>query len=164
MTLPLRAQNPILYWKAARTNPRSCFDGANSQKACSATFDRLSHSSRRAAQFDSPVRGATFDQEARLLHSRTAAFRSAREGLRTNEEIIPMRLALSGLLFLVLTGVASADAQKLRFADVASDACAANCSAQAESCKRACPTTFSTPCLTACDNQGGTCRRSCSAK
>jgi hypothetical protein len=25
MTLPLRPQNPILFWKAARTNPRSCF-------------------------------------------------------------------------------------------------------------------------------------------
>ena len=75
-----------------------------------------------------------------------------------------MRLALSGLLFLLLTGMASADTRRLHFADAATDACAANCSAQAESCKRACPTTFSTPCLTACDNQGGTCRRSCNAK
>jgi hypothetical protein len=75
-----------------------------------------------------------------------------------------MRLAFSGLLFLFLSGTAFAGAEKLRVADSASDACASNCSAQAASCKRACPTTFSTPCVTSCDSQGETCRRSCSAK
>jgi hypothetical protein len=75
-----------------------------------------------------------------------------------------MRLALSGLLVLVLIGMASADTRKLHFADAAADACAANCSTQTASCKRACPTTFSTPCITSCDNQAETCRRSCNAK
>jgi hypothetical protein len=75
-----------------------------------------------------------------------------------------MRLAFSGLIFLTLTGTAFAGAQNLRVADAATDACAANCSTQAASCKRACPTTFSTPCITSCDNQAETCRRSCNAK
>jgi hypothetical protein len=75
-----------------------------------------------------------------------------------------MRLMYSGLLLLVLTGMASAGAQKLRFADATSDACAANCSTQAASCKRACPATFSTPCVTSCDNRAETCQRSCRAR
>jgi hypothetical protein len=75
-----------------------------------------------------------------------------------------MTFAYSGLLVLALSGIAFAGPQTLKFADATSDACSANCSTRAASCKRACPATFSTPCLTSCDNQAETCRRSCSAK
>jgi hypothetical protein len=63
---------------------------------------------------------------------------------------------------LLAPAVAQTSPKKLsRFADAASDACVANCANQNESCKRACPTTFSTPCLSACDSQAQTCRQGC---
>jgi hypothetical protein len=67
MTLPCRPQKFHLIGRLHAQIPRSCFNGANLQKACSATFDRLSHSARRVTQFDSPVGGAKFDQGARFL-------------------------------------------------------------------------------------------------
>ena len=45
-----------------------------------------------------------------------------------------------------------------------SDACMANCSSQADACKRVCPTTYNVPCLSACDSQAQTCRQSCRAQ
>jgi hypothetical protein len=77
-----------------------------------------------------------------------------------------MKFALTAAAFLTFIVAASADSgrPKLRFANAATDACVANCSTQAASCRRACPATFSTPCLTACDNQAETCARSCRAK
>jgi len=77
-----------------------------------------------------------------------------------------MKLAV-GVVFLIgLIGPALADPGmaakgKLRFADAAADACFSSCANQNESCKRVCPTTFSTPCLSACDSQAQTCRQSC---
>jgi hypothetical protein len=80
-----------------------------------------------------------------------------------------MRIILTTALLPTLLGAALADsgsagANKLRFADASSDACMGNCSTQAASCKRTCPTTFNTPCLDACDSQAQTCTRSCQAK
>jgi hypothetical protein len=75
-----------------------------------------------------------------------------------------MKLVCSALFFLALVGTAEAGGHRLRFADAAADACVANCSTQAASCRRVCPSTFNTPCLSACDNQAETCRRGCRAK
>jgi hypothetical protein len=50
-----------------------------------------------------------------------------------------------------------------RVADNA-DACVANCTNQAASCKRVCPTTLNTPCLNACDSQQQTCQQGCRRK
>jgi hypothetical protein len=78
-----------------------------------------------------------------------------------------MKVTLTAVITLTLISTASAAnqrADRLRLADAASEACMSNCSTQASSCKRTCPTTFSTPCLTACDNQAQTCTRSCQAK
>ena len=76
-----------------------------------------------------------------------------------------MKPLLGVMLFVTLIGPALADPmfskRKVRLADAASDACFANCSAQSDSCKRTCPTTFSTPCLNACDSQAQTCRQGC---
>ena len=76
-----------------------------------------------------------------------------------------MKFAFGAALLLSLIGPARAEPgivikSKLRFADAA-DACFANCTNQNASCKRVCPTTFSTPCLSACDSQAQTCRQSC---
>jgi hypothetical protein len=77
-----------------------------------------------------------------------------------------MKLALGAALLFSLAGTAvagtnSVDFSKMRFADAAADACFANCASENASCKRVCPTTFSTPCLSACDSQLQTCRQSC---
>lgn len=77
-----------------------------------------------------------------------------------------MKLALSVAIALCLIGTAVAGTNsvgvgKIRLADAAADACFANCSNQAESCRRVCPTTLSTPCLNTCDSQAQTCRLSC---
>lgn len=68
------------------------------------------------------------------------------------------------LVSLVATAVAEPVAvsdRTKRVADATTDACLANCASQAESCKRACPTTFRTPCVSACDSQAQTCTQSC---
>jgi hypothetical protein len=69
------------------------------------------------------------------------------------------------MVFLILTGAATAGPVSgkgnLRVADAAADACFASCASQAESCKRTCPTTFSAPCMSACDSQAQTCRQGC---
>jgi hypothetical protein len=77
-----------------------------------------------------------------------------------------MRLALGAALLFALLGTAvagtnSVGVSKIRLADAAADACFANCASQHASCKRVCPTTFSTPCLSACDSQLQTCRQGC---
>jgi hypothetical protein len=77
-----------------------------------------------------------------------------------------MKFAFSAALLLFQIGPALADPSfavksNLRFADAISDACFANCANANVSCKRVCPTTFSTPCLSACDSQMQTCRQSC---
>jgi hypothetical protein len=78
-----------------------------------------------------------------------------------------MKIAFSAAtLLLALIGTALADPgvvtkTKLRFADAAADACFANCANESASCKRVCPTTFSTPCLSACDSQAQTCKQAC---
>jgi hypothetical protein len=77
-----------------------------------------------------------------------------------------MRTMLGAALLMALLGAAVAEPglgpkSKLRFADAATDACFANCASQNQSCKRVCPTTFSTPCLSTCDTQAQTCRQSC---
>jgi hypothetical protein len=77
-----------------------------------------------------------------------------------------MKLVLGVALLFSLFGPAVAGTSivgnsKLRFADAAADACFANCANANASCKRVCPTTFSTPCLSACDSQMQTCRQSC---
>jgi hypothetical protein len=77
-----------------------------------------------------------------------------------------MKFVLAAIILLSAICDVQADThniQKYRIAD-SSDACFANCSSQNASCKRTCPTTFSTPCLSACDNQAQTCRQSCRAK
>jgi hypothetical protein len=76
------------------------------------------------------------------------------------------KLALGTALVVVLVATAVAEPGvalkgKLRFADAAADACMANCANENASCKRVCPTTFSTPCLSACDSQVQTCRQGC---
>jgi hypothetical protein len=80
-----------------------------------------------------------------------------------------MKIVRSAVLLLGLVQPAGADVSiaingKLRLADAAGDACYANCSSDNASCKRACPTTFSTPCLSACDSQLQTCRQGCQRK
>lgn len=75
-----------------------------------------------------------------------------------------MKLVLVALFLASLTGAAAAGTSsfsKLRFADAATDACFANCTDANNSCKRVCPTTFSSPCISACDSQAQTCRQSC---
>ena len=76
------------------------------------------------------------------------------------------RLTLGTVLVVALVGTALAEPgfalkSKLRFADATVDACMANCANENASCKRVCPTTFSTPCLSACDSQMQTCKLSC---
>lgn len=73
-------------------------------------------------------------------------------------------LATAALLALLGTAFADSGSSKLRFAQGSSQACMSSCSTQAESCKRACPATFSTPCLNACDSQAQICARSCQTK
>jgi hypothetical protein len=80
-----------------------------------------------------------------------------------------MRLVLSVTFLLAVAAPALAVhdvavKNKLRFADATSDACFANCASQNDSCKRVCPTTFSTPCVSACDSQAQTCRLSCQSR
>jgi hypothetical protein len=80
-----------------------------------------------------------------------------------------MRLVLSVTFLLAVAAptLAAHDVavkNKLRFADATSDACFANCASQNDSCKRVCPTTFSTPCISACDSQAQTCRQSCQSR
>jgi hypothetical protein len=77
-----------------------------------------------------------------------------------------MRMALSAVVLAILSGTALAESAtgfkaRLRVADAAADACFASCADQSASCKRVCPTTFSTPCLSGCDAQAQTCRQSC---
>ena len=75
-----------------------------------------------------------------------------------------VKFALAAVVLLNLLGAASAGLipvkGKWRIADAA-DACFASCANQVDSCKRSCPTTFSTPCVGACDSQAQTCRQSC---
>jgi hypothetical protein len=80
-----------------------------------------------------------------------------------------MKFTLATAVLLALLGTAFADsgstgASKLRLAQGSSQACMSNCSTQAESCKRACPATFSTPCLNSCDSQAQTCTRGCQTR
>jgi hypothetical protein len=78
--------------------------------------------------------------------------------------------SIAAVTLVLLLGIAPANAgpdqsARLRLAQASSSqACMSNCSTQAESCKRACPQTFSTPCLNACDSQAQTCSRSCQTK
>ncbi len=77
-----------------------------------------------------------------------------------------MRAVLSVAFLIAWVGLAVAEPgiltrKKLLFADAASDACFSRCADQNASCKRVCPTTFSTPCLSGCDTQAQTCRQSC---
>lgn len=76
-----------------------------------------------------------------------------------------MKPLLCVVLFFTLAGPVMAGTVsgigKIRLADAASDACFASCASQADSCKRVCPTTFSTPCVSSCDSQAQTCRQSC---
>jgi hypothetical protein len=77
-----------------------------------------------------------------------------------------MKLALSAVLLFSLIGAAFAESSvigksRLRLADATAEACFANCRDQNASCKRVCPTTFSTPCVSACDSQMQTCRQGC---
>ena len=72
----------------------------------------------------------------------------------------------TAFLFLVamgpsLTASGAASKGKLQFADAAADACLRSCATENESCKRVCPTTFSTPCLNSCDSRMQTCREGC---
>ena len=76
-----------------------------------------------------------------------------------------MKFTLAAAVIFALSGTAMASQSAplkalLRVAD-SSDACIANCSSQADSCKRVCPTTFNVPCLSACDSQAQTCRQGC---
>jgi hypothetical protein len=80
-----------------------------------------------------------------------------------------MKLALFATLLFSVAGTALAGTNavsvgKLRLADATADACFANCASQNASCKRVCPTTFSTPCLSACDSQMQTCTQSCQGR
>ena len=80
-----------------------------------------------------------------------------------------MRTVLGAAFLVALIGAAVAEPgvpfnRKLLYADAAADACFANCTNANASCKRVCPTTFSTPCLNACDSQAQTCRQSCQNK
>jgi hypothetical protein len=80
-----------------------------------------------------------------------------------------MKLALAAAILFSMVGFAAAGTGpvsigKLRLADATSDACFANCANQNASCKRVCPTTFSTPCLGACDSQMQTCTQSCQSR
>ena len=77
-----------------------------------------------------------------------------------------MRMVLGAVALAFLFGTAHAEPgsalrAKLRLADATADACFAGCADQNASCKRACPTTLSTPCLSGCDAQAQTCRQSC---
>jgi len=76
-----------------------------------------------------------------------------------------MKPLLCVALFFALMGTATAGTaslrDRLRVADATSDACFANCASQADSCKRVCPATFSTPCMSACDSQAQTCSQGC---
>jgi Flp pilus assembly protein TadG len=80
-----------------------------------------------------------------------------------------MKFALFAVLLFSVAGAAVAGTSavsvgKLRLADATADACFANCVSQNASCKRVCPTTFSTPCLGACDSQMQTCTQSCQGR
>jgi hypothetical protein len=80
-----------------------------------------------------------------------------------------MKFGLVTPVLLALVAVAWAEggsrgSGRLQLAQGSPDACMANCSSQAETCKRTCPTTFSTPCLNSCDSQAQTCARGCQAK
>ena len=82
--------------------------------------------------------------------------------------VIVTSLVLLGLTFgdgLSFSAAAQTSISRLltRVAET-SEACLTNCSQQNASCKRACPTTFSTPCNLNCDSQEQTCRRSCQTK
>jgi hypothetical protein len=77
------------------------------------------------------------------------------------------RVALFATLLLVVGaqvsfGASSAPHDKtvLPTADNA-EVCLANCTSQSAACKRACPSTFSTPCTSNCDSQEQLCRQSC---
>ena len=76
-----------------------------------------------------------------------------------------MKFLVSAALLLSLFGPATAGSVvtegKLRLADAATDACFANCASQSQSCKRACPVTFSVPCLNSCDTQARSCQQGC---
>jgi hypothetical protein len=77
-----------------------------------------------------------------------------------------MKFMLAAMILLSAVCHAEADGRvtpKYRLAD-SSDVCVAGCSNQNASCKRVCPTTFSTPCLNSCDSQMQTCQRGCQAK
>jgi hypothetical protein len=77
-----------------------------------------------------------------------------------------MKTILAAMMVLSLASYAQANDMRFGKYRVAAsaDACMANCSNQNASCKRVCPTTFSTPCLNACDSQAQTCQRGCQAR
>jgi hypothetical protein len=80
-----------------------------------------------------------------------------------------MKLTLTAVFLIALVGTAVAEAGmaakfRARVADASSDACLASCSSENASCKRVCPTTFSTPCVSSCDSQYQTCRQGCQNK
>lgn len=74
-------------------------------------------------------------------------------------------LGVAFLMALIGTSVAEPSVllskKKFIYADARSDACLAGCANDNASCKRVCPTTFSSPCFTACDSQAQTCRQGC---
>ena len=76
-----------------------------------------------------------------------------------------MKLALGVAVLYLMSGpvlaASATNSSKFRFADATSDRCVADCASQNASCKRVCPTTFSTPCLSSCDSQAQICRQSC---
>jgi hypothetical protein len=79
-----------------------------------------------------------------------------------------MRFGLLGILTLIVIGVTAVQAgaasvSPWRVAQ-SENACLVNCSAQNETCKRTCPSTYAGPCLGACDNQAQVCRQSCRQK
>jgi len=80
-----------------------------------------------------------------------------------------MKLTWTAVFLIALVGTAFAESGiavkfRARVADASSDACLASCASENASCKRVCPTTFSTPCVSACDSQYQTCRQGCQNK
>jgi hypothetical protein len=77
-----------------------------------------------------------------------------------------MKIVIAAMALILMVCDASANplqSSKFRMAD-SSDACMANCATQNASCKRVCPTTFSTPCLSSCDSQMQICTQGCRAR
>jgi hypothetical protein len=79
-----------------------------------------------------------------------------------------MRYGVVGMFTLAVIGATTAQAGSANMSAwrlaQSENACLINCSAENESCKRTCPTTYAGPCLSACDNQAQFCRQSCQRK